>query len=287
MSERWTIMVHGGARTIAPEAEAANRAGCLAAVETGAAVLEAGGRAIDAVVAAIEVLEDDPTFNAGAGAVRNREGDVELDAAIMDGETLDVGAVAALRGYANPIHVAKALLRDEAVLLVGAGAAAFAAAIGAAPSPSRADTVAPALAASSCDTVGCVAYDRHGALASGLSTGGLEGVRAGRVGDTPVPGAGFYAEGAVGAAAFSGDGEAILRLALAGRLMRTLPQQGAAQSAALAVAQMGRVGGEAGCIVLDASGTPAFAHNSAHFAVACAREGETPRSYLRQDEIRP
>ncbi len=282
MRERWTIMVHGGARTIPPAAEAAHRAGCLAAVEAGAAVLEAGGSAIAAVVAAIREMEDDPTFNAGRGAVRNRDGDVELDAAIMDGRTLDVGAVAGLRGYANPIDVAAALLRDNAVLLVGAGADAFAAEIGAVRSGPP--LAAPA-GAVGCDTVGCVAYDQHGGLASGLSTGGLEGVRPGRVGDTPIAGAGFYAEAAVGAAAFSGDGEAIARLALAGRLMHRLPQLGAARAAALAIGQMGRVGGEAGCIVLDASGTPSFAHNSDHFAVGSARQGEGPRAFLHQNEF--
>ena len=276
-------MVHGGARTISPDAEAANRAGCLAAVTAGAAILEAGGSAVDAVVAAVRVLEDDPTFNAGAGAVRNRDGEIELDAAVMDGDTLDVGAVAALHGYANPIDVAHALLRDDAVLLVGAGADVFAATLGAA---AVADSPPPALSIAGCDTVGCVAYDRRGALAAALSTGGLDGVRTGRVGDTPIPGAGFYAESAVGAAAFSGDGEAILRLALAGRLMQTLPQQGPARAALLAIGQMARVGGEAGCIVLDAVGTPSFAHNSDHFAVASARQGEAARSFLHQDEIK-
>lgn len=282
MPERWSIIVHGGARTIPPEAEAANRAGCLAAVAAGAAILDAGGCAVDAVVAAVRVLEDDPTFNAGTGAVRNRDGETELDAAVMDGETLDVGAVAALTGYANPVSVAHALLRDEAVLIVGDGAAAFASALGAAPAdpPRPSDGVA-----TSCDTVGCVAYDAQGALAAALSTGGLAGVRPGRVGDTPIPGAGYYAESAIGAVAFSGDGEAILRLALAGRLMQALPQQSPAQAAADTIGHTARVGSEAGCIVLDAAGTPAFAHNSDHFAVASARQGEAPRSYLHQDEF--
>jgi L-asparaginase / beta-aspartyl-peptidase len=284
MVERWSVMVHGGARTIPPEAEAANRAGCLAAVETASAILEAGGSAVDAVVAAVRALESDPTFNAGVGAVRNRDGDVELDAAVMDGDTLDVGAVAGLRGYRHPVQVARALLRDDAALLVGAGADAFAAAVGATAWPIRARAI-KASAPAGCDTVGCVAYDRRGALAVAMSTGGLGGVRPGRVGDTPIPGAGFYAEGAVGATAFSGDGEAILRLALAGRLMQILPGMGAARAAAMAVGQMARVGGEAGCIVLDAVGMAGFAHNSDHFAVACAREGERPRTFLHQDEI--
>ena len=283
MRERWSIIVHGGARTIPQEAQAANRAGCLAAVGAGAAVLEAGGSAVDAVVAAVRILEDDPTFNAGTGSVCNRDGEVELDAAVMDGETLHVGAIAAMRGFANPVEVARSLLRDDAVLLVGAGADAFAQSTGAARSTAVSRGVTPA-AAAGCDTVGCVAYDRHGAHAAALSTGGLAGVRPGRVGDTPVPGAGFYAEAAVGAVAFSGDGEAILRLSLAARLMQILPRHGAARAAAMAVGQMARVGGEAGCIVLDPVGNPGFAHNSDHFAVACARDGEPPRAFLHQDE---
>ena len=136
-----------------------------------------------------------------------------------------------------------------------------------------------------CDTVGCVAYDQNGRLAAALSTGGLEGVRRGRVGDTPVPGAGFYAEAQVGAVAFSGDGEAILRLALASRLMHQLTQQGSQAAAVFAVEQVERLGGEAGCIVLDADGSPGFAHNSNHFAVAWAREGEPVRVALHEDEL--
>src|SRR3954452_20662286 len=103
MSERWAILVHGGAKTIRHERCAANRAGCLTAVEAGQAVLQKGGPAVEAVAAPIRVLEDDPTFNAGYGSVLNSDGDVECDAALMDGTSLDIGAVAALRGVKNPI----------------------------------------------------------------------------------------------------------------------------------------------------------------------------------------
>src|SRR3978361_89550 len=113
MSEYWSIRVQGGAKAIQPERQEANRQGCLAALAVGEAVLEGGGTAVDAVVAAIKVLEDDAIFNAGRGAVRNMEGHVELDAALVDGATLDVGAVAAVRNLRNPIEVARALLRDR------------------------------------------------------------------------------------------------------------------------------------------------------------------------------
>jgi beta-aspartyl-peptidase (threonine type) len=283
MSERWAIIVHGGAKTIRPDREAPSRAGCLAAVEAGQAVLEAGGAAIDGVVAAIKVLEEDRTFNAGYGAVLNASGQSELDAALMDGEHLDLGAVAAVRGVRNPIDLCRAMLMDAPVLLVGEGAVAYAREKGVA-------LCDPAFHAvgdrddMGCDTVGCVALDVSGHIAAGTSTGGLSGVRPGRVGDSPIPGCGLYAEDAVGGVSFSGDGESILRLALAGRLMAVLPQLGAGQAAEQAIGQMPRVGGEAGCIVIDALGRPDFAHNSQHFAVAVATSDRPAVAFLRREE---
>jgi beta-aspartyl-peptidase (threonine type) len=285
MPDTWSIIVHGGAKTIRLDRQAANREGCLAAVAAGQAVLEAGGSAVDAVVAAITVLEDDPTFNAGYGSVLNAAGEVELDAALMDGATLDVGAVAALAGARNPIAVCKSLLREPAVLLVGEGALAYARDVGAAicdPADLKADEI---VADEACDTVGCVAFDTHGNLAAGTSTGGLSGVRPGRVGDSPIPGAGLYAENGVGGVSFSGEGESILRLALAGRLMHELATTDASGAARAAIALMPRVGGEAGCIVLGPRGEPAFAHNSGHFAVAIATRDRPATAYLHQEEF--
>lgn len=285
MPERWVIMVHGGAKTIRPEREAANRQGCLAAVRAGQAVLEAGGCAVDAVVAAIRVLEDDPTFNAGYGSVLNADGDVECDAALMDGETLDIGAVAAVRRVRNPIDLAHALLRDAPVMLVGEGADRYAAEKGLAlcdPAELKPDIL---LADEACDTVGCVAYDLAGRLAVGASTGGLCDVRPGRVGDAPIPGCGLAAERGVGAVAFSGDGESILRLTLASRVMHDLETRGPATAAERAIAQIPRVGGEAGCIVLDRRGGAAMAHNSAHFAVGFASSEFAAFTCLRQEEF--
>lgn len=285
MSETWSIIVHGGAKTIRPDRQEANRRGCLAAAEAGAAVLREGGSSVDAVVAAIRVLEDDPTFNAGYGSVLNADGEVELDAALMDGATLDVGAVAALAGARNPIAVCQSLLRDKTVMLVGEGALRFARDTGAAlcdPGDLKADEI---VADEACDTVGCVAYDARGDLAAGTSTGGLSGVRPGRVGDSPIPGAGLYAENGVGGVSFSGEGESILRLALAGRLMHGLAAKDAASAARDAIAQMRRVGGEAGCIVLGPRGEPAFAHNSGNFAVAVAAHDRPAAAYLTQEEF--
>lgn len=284
MSELWTIIVHGGAKTIRPGREQANREGCRRAVEAGAEVLRNGGSAVEAAVAAIRVLEDDPTFNAGYGSVLNADGQVELDAALMDGRTLDVGAVAAMQGVVSPIETCRAMLYDKPVLIVGAGAARYAAEKGLRLCERDYHIAPKSLADEACDTVGCVTLDRQGHVAAATSTGGLSGVRPGRVGDSPIPGCGLYAEDGLGGVSFSGEGESILRLALASRVLADLGARSGREAAARAIARMPRVGGEAGCIVIDGAGRPAFAHNSAHFAVAIAAAGRPAEAYLHQDE---
>src|SRR4051812_39080221 len=121
----WALILHGGAKDIAPEQEGANRLGCMAALEVGAAILNQGGAALTAVEASIQALEDDPTFNAGHGAVSNAEGEIEMDAALMDGATLDVGGVAAIKRVRHPISVARLMLRETPILLAADGAARF------------------------------------------------------------------------------------------------------------------------------------------------------------------
>ena len=286
MSDRWAIIVHGGAKTIRPDRQSANREGCLKAAQAGQSVLSAGGSAVDAVIAAIRVLEDDPTFNAGYGSVLNSDGDVEMDAALMDGATLDVGAVAAVRRVRNPILLARALLRDKPVLLVGEGADRYAAETSIELCDPQAMAPPQIMADEACDTVGCVAYDSEGNLAAGCSTGGLTGVRPGRVGDSPIPGCGLAAENQIGGVAFSGDGESIVRLTLASRLMHDLPLSAPQTAADNAILQMPRVGGEAGVIALDRAGRPAMAHNSSHFAVAFANAHRPAAAYLHQDDFR-
>jgi isoaspartyl peptidase/L-asparaginase-like protein (Ntn-hydrolase superfamily) len=278
----WSVIVHGGAKTIRPERQIHNRTGCETAAAAAQAVLEGGGSAIDAVEAAILAMEDDPTFNAGYGSVQNADGDIEMDAALMSGVDLSLGAIAAIRGVRHPISVAKALLQDKAVLLVGDGAARYAAEIGA---ELRADSPPAVPSDEACNTVGCVALDNAGRLAAGTSTGGLNGVRAGRVGDSPIPGCGLYAEDALGGVSFSGDGESILRLALAARIMGDLAALDVQAAVDAAIAQMGRVGGEAGCIALDPRGNAAFAHNSEHFAVGTADPEQGVRTFLNQKEF--
>ncbi|MFT8246175.1 isoaspartyl peptidase/L-asparaginase family protein [Roseomonas sp. BN140053] len=279
----WALVLHGGAKEIAPEKEAANRAGCLRALLSGAAVLRAGGSAVDAVEAAIRVLEDDATFNAGRGSVRNSDGEVEMDAAMMDGATLDVGGVGAIRDVRHPVAVARLMLRETPTLLVAEGAQRFAAAQGA-ELRGPAELLAAAGDAAH-DTVGCIALDSRGDLAAGTSTGGLEGCHPGRLGDSPVPGLGFYADNGLGAVAFSGDGESISRCMLAAHVMHRL--EGGSPQAAIesAIARLGRVGGDAGGIVLDPAGNIGWAHNSPHFAVGMVRgNDDRPRIYLSKGE---
>jgi beta-aspartyl-peptidase (threonine type) len=264
--DRWSLILHGGARTISIDRHEANRQGCLAAARLGAAILRDGGSALDAVEQTVRLLEDDMTFNAGSGSVSTVLGEVEMDAAIMDGTTLAIGAVAALSHVRNPVGVARLLLTESSVLLVGEGARAFARAHGIFyhDVPSAAD------AEPQHDTVGCVAMDRNRALAVATSTGGVPGQRPGRVGDAPIPGCGFYADDHTGAVAISGDGESILRVLLASRVMDQLQRQPASAATGSALLHLDRVGGEAGIIALDREGGFGLAHSSDHFAVGLA-----------------
>ena len=265
---RWAVAVHGGAKTIEPEERAAHRDGCGRAAQAATTVLRFGGSALQAVQAAVRVLEDDLTFNAGHGAVQNADGGVEMDAAIMEGTTLQCGAVAAVRRVPNPIDVARLVLPADPVLLVSDGAERFAAEHGVVllPTAEFEEVSQEAMR----DTVGAVALDQHGHFAAAASTGGLSGKLPGRVGDSVMPGCGFYADDKLGAAALSGDGEQILRTTLAARIMQELEFWSAGPAAQQAIGRLARVGGQAGAIVVDRLGRIGVAHNSDHFAVAMA-----------------
>ena len=279
----WSLIVHGGAKPIDPARAAENRAGCLAATTAGAAILREGGSAIDAVAAAIRVLEDDPTFNAGAGSVANADGEQEMDAALMDGTTLDLGAVAAVRRIRNPIAAAHALLREQPTLLVGPGAERFTATHGI--DLLDAGWAGPGRDGGH-DTVGCVARDAEGRFAAGSSTGGLAGTPAGRVGDSPLAGCGLYADDLLGAVTLSGDGESIMRTMLAARVMQALADRPAGAAVRSALDHLGRVGGEAGAIAIDREGRPGIAHNSSHFALGIAGASIEPRAGVHRDDLK-
>ncbi|HWH23078.1 MAG TPA: isoaspartyl peptidase/L-asparaginase, partial [Allosphingosinicella sp.] len=233
MKGRWTLIVHGGAKEIEPGEEGENRSGCLEALAAGRAILEAGGSALEAVEASVRVLESLPVFNAGHGSVLNAKGEVEMCAAIMDGRTLDIGAVAAIMGVRHPVSVAKSMLREAPILLAGEGAFMFA-------RDNHAELCDPAELAAAAqeeghDTVGAVALDANGNLAAGTSTGGLSGALKGRLGDSSLPGCGYYADNKIGAVALSGQGEEIARLAVAAQIMAALRRDGPEDAARKAV----------------------------------------------------
>lgn len=242
-----TVLVHGGAGDVPEDRRDEHVRGCQAAARAGHEVLARGGSALDAVQAAARSLEDCISFNAGTGAALNEEGDVEHDAALMDGAALRAGAVAALRAFANPIDVARAVL-DEGrhVLLVAEGAAAFARTKGIA-------SVAPALLVSdrarevlarvlagntekgwAGGTIGAVARDRAGNLAAATSTGGTVAKRRGRVGDSPIVGAGTLADNRTCAISATGDGEGILTIGLTRAISLDLERDVSLERSALA-----------------------------------------------------
>jgi L-asparaginase / beta-aspartyl-peptidase len=255
------IIVHGGAGLVTADRFERLRAGVRAAADAGNAVLAAGGSALDAVVAAVRVLEDDPEFNAGTGSALTRDGTVETDASVMDGDTRRIGAVAAVPDLGNAIALARAVLEaGEHVLIAGPAAWRFAAEVGITPAPpgslvtERARRRLDALTAErerAGGTVGAVARDHRGHLAAATSTGGVVRKRAGRVGDSPVPGAGTWADREIAVSA-TGDGEAILRIALA----RTIAAHAATgmtvrEASIAALTELRRItGGSAGVIAL-------------------------------------
>lgn len=284
----WAIILHGGAKEIEPEKAKANRSGCLRALAAGQAVLERGGSAVDAAEAALRVLEDDPTFNCGYGSIPNRAGEVEMCAAVMEGQSFNNGAVGVVQGVRNPVSVARAMLEEETILIAGPGARDFAAEKGLElcdPVALKATSGQKRETAGAHDTVGCVALDRNGLLVAATSTGGLEGTPVGRMGDSAMPGCGYYADNGVGAVAFSGDGEHIARKMLAARVMHALGQMEPDAALELAVRHVADIGGEAGGIVLTPDGRFGWMHNSREFAVAYASsERPEPRVFLSKEE---
>ncbi|MFC4638163.1 isoaspartyl peptidase/L-asparaginase family protein [Deinococcus hohokamensis] len=282
---RWAIILHGGAHEVPEAQQDAARAGCLEALTAGVRVLQAGGAATEAVHAAVRVLEERPVFNAGYGSAQNADGIVETQASLMDGQTLDVGAVAGLIGVRRPIDVAAALLRDEAILLVGEGAHRFAREEGLELCGPR-DLVAPDAAKETSDTVGCVALDLNGHVAAAVSTGGLDGQRAGRVGDSPQPGCGYYADDGLGAVALTGEGEYIARMISAARILDRMPDAGPEAAIGSVLSEMTtRIGGTGGGVTLTPQGQVGWWHNSPHMPVAFQTAGQSePQVYLAKQE---
>ncbi|MBY6015589.1 isoaspartyl peptidase/L-asparaginase [Qipengyuania gaetbuli] len=282
----WSLAIHGGAGTIArdsmtPEEDAAHRAALQAALDAGAKVLAEGGSALDAIEAAILIMEDEPRFNAGKGAVYTWDATHELDASIMDGRTRDAGAVAGVTTVRNPILLARKVMTDSPhVMLSGKGAETFAAEQGIElVPPSYFDTEfrlkalermkAKQLSALDVDlkfgTVGAVALDTHGNMAAGTSTGGMTGKRWGRVGDAPIIGAGTYADDRACAVSATGWGEFFIRVGVARSICALMEYEDqSAQAASDAVMDdVKALGGDGGVIVVSPSGEAVFSFNTA------------------------
>lgn len=284
------MVVHGGAWDIPQELHAAHEAGTQQAVTLGWEILNGGGSALDAVEAAIRSMEDDPTYDAGIGSVLTAEGKVELDAGIMDGESLKIGAVAALQHFATPISIARRVLEyTHHHLLVGEGAERFAAEQGFVAIPNenlvipreqalyesfRAGKRTTADSFGGNDTVGAIARDKRGRVVAGNSTGGVSFSLGGRVGDAPLPGVGYYADNQFGAVICTGWGEHIMRVGLALRAMHFLEMGFSAQEVASRAIELlrERVGGKAGLIVLDNNGRIGIAHSTPYMAYAYKHE---------------
>jgi L-asparaginase / beta-aspartyl-peptidase len=294
-----SLIVHGGAGNIPLENLDASRSGLRRALVAGWRILTDGGAALDAVEASIEILEDDPVFDAGVGSHLNLDGRVQLDAIVMDGNTLKAGAVAAVEHIRNPIHLARCVLeKSQHMMLVGTGAEKFAVENGIALcSPEELITDIERAAWARCGesghsskhhlgheqqgTVGAVAIDSEGRLAAGTSTGGICCKLPGRVGDSPLIGCGCYADAEAGGVSCTGSGEGIMKIVMAKMavdLLRDervlLPHrkkggslsvaQAAADACVRKLAQRGKATG--GLILLDREGHPAAAFNTPHMA---------------------
>ena len=280
------IIVHGGAGEWKAKAERKDEAiaACAAAAEAGRAILLSGGSALDAVEAAVIILEDCPTLDAGRGSYPNAEGDVEMDALIMDGQALSMGAIAAIRRVRHPISLARRVMLDSGHnFLVGAGADAFADSIGfprcevedllvPAREPELISEATPALG----DTVGAVALDRYGNLAAATSTGGTANKLPGRVGDSPLVGSGAYADNWTAAVSATGYGEALMRVVISKRVCDFVGAGLTAQSACEAAIRVleERTGGDGGLIAVDARGQVGRAFNTAAMPHAYAVDDE-------------
>jgi beta-aspartyl-peptidase (threonine type) len=289
-----SLTVHGGAWPIPDDAVAACKEGCRRALEAGWAVLSRGGAAAEAIEAAIIVLEDDPVFDAGTGAHLNRDGRVELDAIVMDGATLQAGAVAVLQRVKNPIRLARRVMEKcEHMMLAGDGAERFAQEQGIALCD-PAELIVPRERAAweKCrkgahdaanhihqgGTVGAVAMDQSGNIVAATSTGGTCCKRAGRVGDTPLIGCGCYADQEAGGVSCTGWGEAIMKIVMAKTAVdRLRVNEGKPQQVAESCIQLlaKRTKGTGGMILLDREGNPGASFNTPRMAYGYVKQDGT------------
>lgn len=327
-THQWAVVLHGGAgvierRSMSAETDAAYRAALKASLQVAADVLERGGTSMEAVEAAIKLMEDDPMFNAGKGAVFTADGKNELDAAMMDGATMNAGAVAGVTRTRHPISLARAVMQKSPhVMLMGDGADQFAASVGleqvdpsyffterrwqallrqlkkeGLPIPPRPKGVPPApeggmaeiepLDAHKFGTVGVVALDRKGNIAAGTSTGGTTAKRWGRVGDSPIIGAGTYASNQSCAVSATGTGEYFIRLTVARTICALVQYKGMKlQDAADEVVhkELTAIHGDGGVIAIAPDGQLAWSFNTPGMYRARLAEGGQPEIGIYADE---
>jgi beta-aspartyl-peptidase (threonine type) len=325
---KWALVLHGGAGVIArssltPETEANYRAGIREALSAAAGVLDKGGSSLDAVETAIRLLEDNPLFNAGRGAVFAADGTNQLDAAIMDGQTMRAGSVAGVERTRHPISLARAVMEQSPyVMLIGSGADSFAAHVhleqappgfffterrwqelvrqlekDGLPIPPRpagapAPPAKPIAALEGVDTheygtVGAVALDRRGHIAAGTSTGGTTAKRWNRVGDSPIIGAGTYASDQSCAVSATGAGEYFIRLTVARTICALVQYKGMSlQEAADEVVKkdLSAIHGDGGVVALTPDGQLAWSFNTPGMFRAKLKEGGTPQIGVYRDE---
>jgi isoaspartyl peptidase/L-asparaginase-like protein (Ntn-hydrolase superfamily) len=280
---RPVIALHGGAGTIrksdmTPQRAAQYRAALKSALECSFQVLETGGSSLDAVTAAVVAMEDSPLFNAGRGAVYNADARHELDAAIMDGKALRAGAVTCVERIRNPVLAARAVMEHTRhVLLAGKGAERIARKLGLRFERKEYFATPARLAAlrrnlqSHHGTVGAVALDRQGNLAAATSTGGYTGKLPGRVGDSPLVGAGTYADNRACAVSGTGLGELFIRALVAYDVAARMRyrRESLATAARAALANVARLGGDGGLVAVDRRGNIAMPFNSQGMYRAC------------------
>jgi L-asparaginase / beta-aspartyl-peptidase len=313
-----TLVIHGGAGTIrkenmTPEKEKAYHDALRTALDSGYHVLEKGGKSVDAVIAAIKVMEDSPLFNAGRGAVFTHDGKNELDASIMDGSNLMAGAVAGVSTIKNPITAANAVMtRSQHVMLIGKGAETFAQEQGLEivdPSyffdstryqqlqkvlekektnqASLEDAFQdPFIKDTKYGTVGAVALDQYGNIAAGTSTGGMTNKKWGRVGDAPIIGAGTYANNATCGVSSTGWGEYFIRLSVAHDIAAMMEYGNVSLSEAadsVVMKKLTRLGGDGGIIALDKRGNISMKFNSEGMYRGYVRKGEEAKTFIYKD----
>lgn len=309
MSRGFALAVHGGAGVVprakmSPEGAAAYHAALARVLRAGEGVLSAGGAALDAVTAAVTALEDEPLFNAGCGAVFTRDGTHEMDAAVMCGKARRAGAVAGIAGVRNPVHLARAVMdRTDHVMMIGDGALAVARDAGLVFendayffTQERWDSLNETLRMEAegtlnddpsrrHGTVGAVALDRDGSLAAATSTGGMTAKRSGRVGDSPVIGAGTFADNATCAVSATGDGEAFIRRVAAHEIDARMRHGGQTLAdAARHVVQVDLAAneGSGGLIAIDANGTIVMPFNCEGMYRGLVREGQAVQTDIHE-----